>query len=882
MRRRDATVRGEKHSHTLNAQHQPFIFFQNSQQHLSLTFPAIDAHDPETPAPVFAARAIKSAIFGTPAPPPGDTTMAERLADFTKAAPGRDMDTPSKPQGILMTPGTARTRKTVSFGGGVKDEAGVAGVKEGSKSGIPDDCPGKFPSPWVANVPKVPSKLGDGSLRRTALTRSMERVRDTRRKVNEEREGKNKFPSIPDSPIPTRRDEKEAERRIANMPDTPKPMTRMEQKEAQHRFPSIPDSPILEKAQEKSPTRRFPGIPDVPVLERPTLVKAGDNDGRPRSRRGSEPDAPGTLDGSKAATTSFRQSRTSKETAEDISPDTTIDMNQPRSKSGQYWKANYELYHEDAKAQMKQLIRYKQLAKDYAKKKDEEAIDLAEKLQEEQVKVMEMEDALQQMVGMAAEGMLNGETESPGFMKALARQTALAVQYKSQVDKFRIALENREKERSGRVSSSDEDGGLEAEHRHDDRTMARLRQDIQTMCISLTAAEKKAATLSEENSKLSRDLARTKEELLQSEKRREAADARQDDTNKLLEELQKSYNTLKEAAKSQRRDAEHLLKRRAEQVADLKREIKTLKRASRHHGDEPVHERSTSRLSGELELDERGNKRRSTSARPTLETAELVVEPTRPSVRTRSSSERRLSRAAETTTGRDRVDENKRGTEETRSKTRRSRINLKDYLSEARKERVTSQSYKSQPDTSVLTEVANTRVSRQQRSISPAKRHTTDLSLRERFTTLSNKPIINPREESPIKGATAGYESPLKPDSETAEDTQRMRISSNTAVFGASIDYSKPSPRPSRYNAVQDDTPTPSRVRYSMTEGRSFTKGPLAGDDSRMGESRLSNMDPDRAAAAKARLEMRSRERRRAKENTARENGREENTRIPA
>lgn len=784
------------------------------------------------------------------------------------------MDTPSKPQGILMTPGTARTRKTVSFGGGVKDETGVAGVKEGSKSGIPDDCPGKFPSPWVANVPKVPSKLGDGSLRRTALTRSMERVRDTRRKVNEERGGKNKFPSIPDSPIPTRRDEREAERRIANMPDTPKPMTRMEQKEAQRRFPSIPDSPILEKAQEKSPTRRFPSIPDVPVLERPTHEKTGDNDARPRSRRGSEPDAPGTSGDSKAATTSSRQSRTSKETAEDISPDTTIDMNQPRSKSGQYWKANYELYHEDAKAQMKQLIRYKQLAKDYAKKKDEEAIDLAEKLQEEQVKVMEMEDALQQMVGMAAEGRLNGETESPGFMKALARQTALAVQYKSQVDKFRIALENREKERSGRVSSSDEDGGLEAEHRHDDRTMARLRQDMETMRISLTAAEKKAATLSGDNSKLSRDLARTKEELHQSEKRREAADARQVETNKLLEELQKSYNTLKEAAKSQRRDAEHLLKRRAEQVADLKREIKTLKRASRHHEDEPVRERSTSRLSGELELDERGNKRRSTSAHPTLETAELVVEPSRPSVRTRSSSERRLSRAAETTTARDRTGENKRDTEETRSKTRRSRINLKDYLSEARKERVTSQSYKSQPDTSVLTEVANTRVSRQQRSISPAKRHTTDLSLRERFTTLSNKPIINPREESPIKGATAGYESPLKPDSETAEDTQRMRISSNTAVVGASVgDYSKPSPRPSRYNAVQDDTPTPSRVRYSMTEGRSSTKGPLAGDDSRMGESRLSNMDPDRAAAAKARLEMRSRERRRAKENMAREGG---------
>ena len=806
--------------------------------------------------------------------------MAERLADFTKIAAGRDLDTPSKPQGILMTPGTARTRKTVSFGGGVKDEAGVVGVKEGSKSGIPDDCPGKFPSPWVANVPKVPSKLGDGSLRRTALTRSMEKVRDTRRKVNEEREGKNKYPSIPDSPIPTRRDEREAERRIANMPDTPKPMTRMEQKEAQRRFPSIPDSPLLEKAHDKSPHRRFPSIPDVPVLERPPIDKTDDNDTRPRSRRGSEVEAFGTLGDSKVSTTASHQVRTSKQTTEDISPDTTIDMNQPRSKSGQYWKANYELYHEDAKAQMKQLIRYKQLAKDYAKKKDEEAIDLAEKLQEEQVKVMEMEDALQQMVGMAAEGRLNGETESPGFMKALARQTALAVQYKSQVDKFRIALENREKERSGRISSSDEDGGLEAEHEHNGRTMTRLRQDIETMRITLTAAENKAATLSEENSKLSRDLARTREELLQSEKRREAADARQDDTTKLLEELQKSYNTLKEAAKSQRRDAEHLLKRRAEQVADLKRELKTLKRASRQHNDEPVRERSTARLSGELELDERGNKRRSVSAHPSLETTDVVVEvPTRLSGRARSSSEHRLDRAIETTTTRDPTNENKRTDEVPFKPSRRSRINLNDYLSEARKERVTSQSYKAQLDTSVLTEVANARTTRQPRSISPAKRHTTDLSLRERFTTLSNKPdSLIPRGQSPMKGATARavYESPLKPDSETAEDTQRMRISSNTATVGV-LDYSKPSPKPSRYyEGGNDDTPTPNRIRYSMTEGRSRA------NDSCMGDSRLSNMDPDRAAAAKARLEMRSRERRRAKQNAVRESEKLEKDSVPA
>lgn len=857
MGRRDATLVREKTIHTSQLSQSRVLHFHSNKTDARDT----GAEEPETPAPVFAARAIKSAIFGTPAPPPGDTTLAERLADFTNM-PNIPQESPSKPPGILMTPGTARTRKTVSFGGGVKQEA----EKKESKSGIPDDCPGKFPSPWV---PKERSKLGEGSSRRTELTRSLEKVRDTRRKVDEEKKT-SRFPSIPDTPIP----EKRGGRDVAN------------------RFPSIPDTPILDKTN--------------------------DNDGRPRSRRGFEPDVPMTIEkidvttrvahkelvaegeGAKGERRDRVRQSVTPMTIEEIDvatrlthkqllaegeeaeakrnarvrqlmkeasePETTVDLDHPRSKSGRYWKAEYEAYHEDAIAQMKKLVRYRQLAKDYAKMMDEDNLDLKLKLVEEQIKVGFMEEKIQELAGRMADNRLNGEEDSPGLMKVLARQTELAVKYKNEVDKFRIAMENRESDRKERKSSSEEeDTGRPTDNKQQYRAMGSLRDDMENMRISLTAAEKRAKTLEQENAKLSRDLARTKEDLLQSEKRREAAEDRNTDATQLLEELKKNYDNLKEAAKSQRRDAEHLLKRRADQVADLKREIKSLKRASRHHGEESLRERSTSRHKEELELDERGLKRRSAPAQPSSEVVDVVVEAhIRPAARTRTSSERRRPNTAENVPSSDPIKEDRARRssqpEDGAVKPRRSRTSLNDYLSDARKDRASRapRVHDISHNRSGLAEISNTTTAREgSRSISPVKRQTTnDSSLRQRFTTLSNKA----RDERPQKAATsASYDSPLKPDSETAESTQQVRISSNTAIVGAA----QPSPRVSKYNFTQDDTPTPRVGRYLFVED---------GEDSRLvNQSMRSNrtdLDPERAAAAKARLEKRNRERRRANGST--------------
>ncbi|KFY41121.1 hypothetical protein V494_03226 [Pseudogymnoascus sp. VKM F-4513 (FW-928)] len=434
---------------------------------------------PETPAPVFAARAFKSALFGTPAPP-SDDTYFEQIAKSTnmpapKQNPKLDISSPSK--GILMTPGTARSRKSVSFGATVKDKE----AKQNSNSGIPDECPGKFPSPFVNGA----SAKQDGrSLRRTALTKTLENVRDTKRRRTEESKTRN------------------------SDPDT--------------------TSQSLLELDIKT------GLTAPQIME--SSLRNEDTQSRPYSRD-----------------------------MDDSDGDVTIDLNEPHSQSGRYWKSEYEKYNEDARAQMTKLVKYKQMAKSYAKKKDEEAIDLGSKLKEAQKRALQMEDRIAELVAQIAEGCLNGiEDDSPTMMKNLAKQTALAVQYRSQVDEFRDVLKDRDQQQ--------EDGNGELKKPARD-----LKSEVQRLRLDLSTSQREASKLRDENAKLSRDLEKANEKLSQKEKRRQDSESLSHDREQLLQSLQTKYDNLKESAKAQRGDAEHLLKRRHDQVLDLKKEIVALK-----------------------------------------------------------------------------------------------------------------------------------------------------------------------------------------------------------------------------------------------------------------------------------------------------------------
>lgn len=104
----------------------------------------------------------------------GDT---HTLALYDGAADVEPMPLPSPTKGILMTPGTAAARrKTVSFGAHVQDNEG----KRQGKSGLPDSCPGKFPSPFVKST-----EVEDGNVQtaentrgRNKLTEKLEQARE--------------------------------------------------------------------------------------------------------------------------------------------------------------------------------------------------------------------------------------------------------------------------------------------------------------------------------------------------------------------------------------------------------------------------------------------------------------------------------------------------------------------------------------------------------------------------------------------------------------------------------------------------------------------------------------------------------------------------------
>lgn len=145
---------------------------------------------PETPAHQFAVKAFKRAVFGTPAPEDvnnaGRKLQKKTSPDLSSSkvptilAPKEDAPplSPSKqPGGILMTPGTAnKGRKSVTFGAHVVDNEGKR--DNVIRSGIPNDCPGKFPSPWTPGT-ELKSTIGSEQKPRTKLTAALMDARTT-------------------------------------------------------------------------------------------------------------------------------------------------------------------------------------------------------------------------------------------------------------------------------------------------------------------------------------------------------------------------------------------------------------------------------------------------------------------------------------------------------------------------------------------------------------------------------------------------------------------------------------------------------------------------------------------------------------------------------
>lgn len=410
---------------------------------------------PETPAPVFAVRAFKTALFGTPHPDffernhkeplvQSKSTEEDKKAPQEESSPSntRVISPNSKPlgtpmvkqdlfaspaKGILLTPGTgAVRRKTVSFGALIADGCGksdlgksveVSGVTAGDASDLWDlrDCQS--------------DQRGQ-----TKLTKTLFKARNE---------------------IATQK------------------------------------RPVEAKESRPSISRERPGYDHEKVKDLKMVVEE------------------------------------------------TIDLNKPSSRSGQHWKAEYEKYHEKSNREMRRIIRYSQVAKSYAAKKDTEAMDLGEKLRQQLIKVTTMEAKVAELAAQLATGISQGGDEASHTEKIvseLAEQTALAMRYKSKAEKYRATIRARAKVPASKAidplePDSDElktqasSGGNavdRGETPHQLQEMTSLRDELAKIRHRVTAAEDKAARLENENSTLKNSLARVKESMGSYEIRRQA------------------------------------------------------------------------------------------------------------------------------------------------------------------------------------------------------------------------------------------------------------------------------------------------------------------------------------------------------------------------
>ena len=474
-----------------------------------LTNPAsnTEIEPPETPAPLFAARAIRSAIFGTPTPVDEQTLLEiEKTEPQGEARPGRSAKesqsgsiSPTKLPGILLTPGTATSRrKTVSFGCEVLEKS----QQNASENATTKDVIETVHSPGKSKVAY--------SSKPTHLARVLENARGGRSWLASSEKSRRICESQP----------------LIDLPPT------TEDNNSNQLMVGRRTSKFLKTSEDR----------------REDCVLAGLIDG-----------------------------------------DMTVDLNQPHSQSGKYWKSEFEQYHDEARAEMKKLTKYKILAKSYAKKKDAEALDLAAKLKAEQKHVTIMKDRVSKLSAQVVAGdSEGGEDNSPRLVEELARQTALAVQYRAQVEDFRAALEG--VNRRTDVGCGEEP--ITSTHEvhallHTQQELKRVREqlerrdaihnEIRDLKKRLSAAEDSTRKLQEENAKLTQELLyadqRLEREIEQSEKRKMVSQERLQKRDEALQALQKDYDLLKELAKSQRRDAERLMNKRNAQVVELRRDL---------------------------------------------------------------------------------------------------------------------------------------------------------------------------------------------------------------------------------------------------------------------------------------------------------------------
>lgn len=280
--------------------------------------------------------------------------------------------------------------------------------------------------------------------------------------------------------------------------------------------------------------------------------------------------------------------------------DLTVDLNEPHSQSGRYWKEEYEKYHHDAKVELEKMLKYKQLAKSYAQQKDAEAIDLAEKLKEEQHKVIKMEKKIAENASqIITQGQGSIEDASPELIKKLTKQTALSVQYRQRVQELEGQLEDLEDRNDGAESKGrrrlpatsprTHKPSLETQRelrkaRNQTKELTTLRQQVSELKDQLRESEKRAVKTEAMSSTGAAESTRAKD--LRAQLRTVQDESRAKD--EVIQQLTKDFDAFRYERQAHEEDMRAVLERTHSKIAELKKEIKTLKAPGQERSARPV------------------------------------------------------------------------------------------------------------------------------------------------------------------------------------------------------------------------------------------------------------------------------------------------------
>lgn len=272
------------------------------------------------------------------------------------------------------------------------------------------------------------------------------------------------------------------------------------------------------------------------------------------------------------------------EDSEASTHDVTIDLNEPHSNSGRYWKEEYYKYHEGAKAEMEKLLKYKQLAKSFASQRDAQVTRLSERLKEEQEKVAKLEQMLAGNSQAATEAENEDKSvQNSALTEKLEKQTATSKQYRDRIEELEeeidalVAERDTAKERKTVTESpGSQKALLEVQRelrkaRNQVKEMGGLREQLATLKAQLQLA-KSANSHREEPIEAPRNKElRSQVKALQHEC---------EDKDEEMLRMKLEFEAFKMETEGRDGEMRNILQRAQSKISSLKKENKTLKSAA--------------------------------------------------------------------------------------------------------------------------------------------------------------------------------------------------------------------------------------------------------------------------------------------------------------